>query len=106
MPAGRARTVEQYIELVKQAIFEVEELRMAIEYDMDSMGGALGFIEILEQQMQDLVGSMEKGEYRFMDEDLPFMGMVLEVDDRLLPFKHLLAVINETHRKGLDVDDD
>jgi hypothetical protein len=49
---------------------------------------------------------MEQGAYQFANEDLSFMGYVLHVYDRLLPFRHLLCVINETDRKGLDVDED
>jgi hypothetical protein len=102
----RAKTVEQYIDLVKQAVFEVEELRLAMEYDMDSMSGAGSFIDELEQQIKSVYQGMEQGTYQFANEDLTFMGYVLHVDERLLPFKHLLYLINETHRQGLDVDED
>ena len=102
----RARTVDEYVDLVKQALFEVEELRAAVEYDMEYMGGALGFLEELEAQVRALYGQMERGEYAFEDRDLPFMAIAEHQDDRLLPFKSLLRSINETHRHGLDVHDD
>jgi len=31
----KPKTAEQYVELIEQAIFEIEEVRMAAEYDMD-----------------------------------------------------------------------
>lgn len=101
----RPKTVDQYVELVKQAMFEVEELRMAAEYDLEQMGGVMTFLELLEEQVKALWDSMVQGTYEFRDEDLPFMRIVNTADERLLPFKFLLRVINETHRKGLDVDE-
>lgn len=101
----RPKTVEQYVELVKQAVFEVEELRMATEYDLEQMGGVMTFLDLLEEQVKALWNSMVQGTYEFRDEDLPFMRIVNTADERLLPFKFLLRVINETHRKGLDVDE-
>lgn len=102
----KPKTVEQYVELVDQAIFEVEEVRLAAEYDMDSMGGALDFIEDLEKGLQVLRQSMADGSYKFADQNLPFMGIVRSVNDMLLPIKSLLHTINETHRNGLDIDED
>jgi hypothetical protein len=46
---------------------------------------------------------MRNGTYEFKDEDLPFMALVNNTSDRLLPFKVLLRTINQTHRNGLDV---
>lgn len=99
----RARTAEEYIDLVQQAIFEIEELRLAVEYDLEYMGGALSFLDELEAGMRALYAQMEHGEYQFEDKDLPFMVLAERQDERLLPFKQLLRRINETHRKGLDV---
>ena len=101
----RPKTVDQCVELVKQAVFEVEELRLATEYDLEQMGGVMTFLDNLEEQVKGLWDSMVQGTYEFRDEDLPFMRIVNTADDRLLPFKFLLRVINETHRKGLDVDE-
>lgn len=33
-------------------------------------------------------------------DDLSFMEMVYEVDEQLLPFKHLLSVLNNTYLNG------
>ena len=100
----RPKTPEEYVGLVDQALDELFELKAAAEYDPDSMG-TLPFMEDLEPMVQDLKRSMENGEYQFRNEDLPFMELVEGVDDRLLPFKFLFRMINETHRKGLDVEE-
>ena len=48
---------------------------------------------------------MCKGEYSFGREDLTFMEVAnLHADE--IPFHVLLKQINETHRKGLDLDED
>ncbi|HED15629.1 MAG TPA: general secretion pathway protein GspF [Gammaproteobacteria bacterium] len=101
----RARTTEEYIRLIEEAIYETEELRVAAEYDMESMGGVAGFVDQLEASMRELYNSMKEGSYRFADKDLPYMELLNKQNDRSLPFKHLLNVINTTHRKGLDVDE-
>jgi len=101
----RPKTADAYVNLIDQAIDEIEELRFAIEYDAESMG-SLPFLEPLEAMVKDLRQSMVDGEYRFEDEDLPFVNIVDSAPDRQLPFKFLLRMINETHRKGLGIDED
>ena len=102
---SRPKTPEEYVSLVDQALFEIEDLRMAMEYDMDSMGGARDFLDLLEQQVKALRTAMADGSYRFGKEDLPFMKLVESQDERLLPFKYLFATINRTHKQGLNVDE-
>jgi len=46
---------------------------------------------------------MVDGEYRFGREDLPFIEIANKHADDI-PFNTLLRQINETHRKGIDVD--
>ena len=102
---GRPKTPEQYVDLVDQAIFEIEDLRLAAEYDMDSMGAATEFLAELEQDLRKLRQSMADGSYRFGKENLAFVRVVEHQDERILPFKQLLLKINETHIKGLGVDE-
>ncbi len=101
----RPRTPEEYVDLVEQALFEIEELRASAEYDMEEMGEALGFVDELEATVRALLESMRDGSYRFADEDLPFMRLIEPVHESLLPFKSLLKLINDTHRQGLDTGD-
>jgi hypothetical protein len=101
----RARSGDEYVSLVRQAMDEIFDLRAAMEYDEDSMGRANAFIDRLEEGVRRLYRSMEEGTYRFATGDLPFMDVVRKADERLLPFKTLLIRINETHLKGLEVDE-
>jgi len=101
----RPRTLAEYVDLVDQAIFEIEELRAAAEYDMDSLGDAVHGINDLERQVRQLRLSLSNGSHRFGGEDLLFMALVERQDDRVLPFKYLFRMINETHREGLAVED-
>lgn len=103
---GRPKTAEAYVDLVDQALFEIEDLRMAAEYDMDSLGAATEFLAELERDVRKLRDSMADGSYRFGKEDLPFLRVVAHQDERVLPFKQLLLKINETHIHGLEVDAD
>jgi hypothetical protein len=102
---GRPKTPEEYVDLVDQAIFEIEDLRMAAEYDTDSMGAATEFLDELERDVRRLRESMADGSYRFGKQDLGFVKVVKHQDERILPFKQLLLKINETHINGLDVDE-
>ena len=102
---GRPKTPGQYVDLVDQALFEIEDLRLAAEYDMDSMGAATEFLADLEHDVRKLRRAMADGSYRFGKENLPFVNVVENQDERILPFKQLLLKINETHIKGLDVDE-
>ena len=102
---GRPKTPEEYVDLVDQALFEIEDLRLAAEYDMDSLGAATEFLEDLERDVRKLRASMADGSYQFGKENLPFVKVVEKQDERILPFKLLLLKINETHLKGLDVEE-
>ncbi len=100
----RPATFEDYIDLVDQAIFEVEELRYSVEFDEEFMEGAMSFADTMEQQLRELLQSMQEGRYEFADEDLPFMEFVKTRSKLILPFKGLLTLINTTHRKGLETE--
>lgn len=101
----KPRTPEEYVDLVEQALFEIEELRASVEYDLEEMGDAMEFLDVLETGVRQLRQAMADGSYRFADEDLPFMAAVEAASDLVLPFKSLLRLINDTHRSGLAVDE-
>lgn len=102
----RPQTAAEYVDLVDQAIFELEELRMAAEYDMESLGKAMDFVDDLEKHMRALRASMADGSYKFGREDLPFMDIVRKYDEDVLPFRFLFQMINDTHKLGLDIGED
>lgn len=102
---SRPKTVDEYVELINQALFEIDDLRAAAEYDADSMGGAYEFLDQLERDVRGMKQAMLEGRYQFGTADLPFMRVVESYDERILPFKYLLRMINATHKLGLNVDD-
>ena len=101
----RARSAEEYIEWVRQAVFEVDDLRDCYDFQMDEIGHYPVFLKPLEQGIKALYQSMVAGEYCFGREDLPFMDDVNRHGDDI-PFSILLRQINETHRNGIDVETD
>jgi hypothetical protein len=99
----RARSTEEYVSLIEQALDDVWDLRQAIEYDED-MSEALGFIDELEAGLKETYESMKDGSYQFATGDFPFMAIFDKYHEGIIPFKFLLMRINETHMKGLEVE--
>ena len=99
----RARTAEEYIDLVKQVIFELEDLQAASAYDIDELAGENTLVEMLLQEMRELYSTMQKGDYLFGRQDLPFMRLLRNASESELPFLKLFYKINRTHTQGLDV---
>lgn len=99
---SRARSVDEYIEMVKQAVFEVDDLRNCLEYYIDEIGHFPVFLESLESGIKALYATMQTGDYIFATGELPFMEMARKFA-REIPFMELLEAINATHNKGLDI---
>ena len=102
----RARSTEEYVSLIKQAIDDVWDLREAIEFDGESMSEALGFIDELEADLKGTYEAMKDGSYEFATGDFPFMRIFDKYHEGIIPFKFLLMRINETHMKGLELKAD
>ena len=100
----RARSTDEYVQLIEQAIDEVFDLRQSIEYDEDYMSDARGFIDELEQILKNLYQSMKDGSYEFATGDLPYVALLAKYHEAMVPFKFLLKRINETHLKGLEIN--
>lgn len=100
----RPRTMDHYRELVEQALFDVDELRAAADYDEDGMGEPLGFLDPIERELRQLLKAMTEDSYRFGGGDLAFMPIVDPLNLATLPFKVQLVQINETHTHGLEAD--
>ncbi|MES9904178.1 MAG: hypothetical protein ABW168_16085 [Sedimenticola sp.] len=105
MALQRARTAEEYAEWVKQAKFEIGDLKECLMYEMEEMGSYPQFLQPLEEGITAVYDAMCRGEYAFGREDLSFMD-VANVHADNIPFHILLKQINETHRRGLDVEGD
>ncbi len=103
MSLGRATTAGEYADWVKQALFEVQDLRECLEYEMEELGKFPAFLDPLEKGIKQIYQAMCDGNYHFGREDLPFMELA-DKHANEIPFHVLLKQINETHRRGLDVD--
>ncbi|MEA3411351.1 MAG: hypothetical protein U9R74_07410 [Pseudomonadota bacterium] len=98
----RARTMEEYRDLIQQALFETADLRASAEFDEEYMGDSMRFTDPLEAALRDLEGKVAEDTYTFGGEDLAFMPIVVATAPSVLPFRQLLMRINDTHRKGLE----
>jgi hypothetical protein len=105
MSLRRAKTVEEYVDWVRQAVFEVADLRDCLEFEIEDMARFPAFLDPLQEGIQALYDAMKEGHYAFGREDLPFMDLAGKYAEEI-PFHTLLKQINETHRRGLDVGGD
>ena len=105
MSLRRAKSVDEYVDWVKQAMFEVEDLRDCLLYEAEEeLARFPDFLEPLARGIKQVYDDMCAGEYAFGRDDLPFMDLAYEHADQI-PFQNLLKQINETHRRGLEVGD-
>jgi hypothetical protein len=103
----RARSTEEYVDMVKQAVFEADDLNACLEWDYgdeaEAIQRTMPFLEPLGRSVRELHQAMAAGNYRFANGELPFMEVLRQYHDQL-PFAHLLEQINATHCEGLDVN--
>jgi hypothetical protein len=99
------KTVDEYIDLVHQAVYEVDELRAVVEEDEDRKGMILPWVDAMDRELRGMYETMVNGTYQFDPNgpDLPIMEIIKKFGQNI-PFKPLLNVINHTHRFGLDID--
>lgn len=103
MGLRRARSVDEYVEWIRQAVFEVEDLRNCLEYELEDLTKFPAFLDPLEEGIKAVHEAMKAGTYSFGRDDLPFMDLAARYAEEI-PFHTLLKQINETHRRGLDVE--
>jgi hypothetical protein len=104
MSLRRAKSVDEYVHWVRQAVFEVGDLRDCLEYEIEDLSRFPAFLDPLEEGIKNIHRSMQEGTYVFGREDLPFMELA-EHHSQEIPFHILLRQINETHRRGLEIGD-
>jgi len=102
----RASSVEEYVELVDQVIFDLEELMASTAYEIDEIDSSPAYLGLLLKEVRELRASMADGSYLFGREDLPFMRLVKRSSEKTLPFIRLFHRINQTHKLGLDIPKD
>lgn len=101
----RARTVDEYVALIKDAIYEVEDMRAAIEYDEEFMADSSKIIDELESSLKEVLDAMQNGTYNWRTGDLKYIPIIKDLDERVVPFRALLLRINDTHKHGLEPED-
>lgn len=99
----RAKSTDEYVDMVRQAIDEVFDLRQAIEFDEEFLSDGRSVVDDLEAQLKALYDSMKDGSYQFATGDLPYMALLEKHHEQMIPFRYLLKRINETHNKGLEI---
>ncbi len=102
----RARTPEEYVNLIEQVIDELQDIEEVTGYAFDDDQGNLSFINVLMKDIRELRASMADGTYQFGRNDLPYMRIVKKLTDMQLPCIRLLYMINQTHKEGLDLQGD
>ena len=102
----RARSTDEYVDMIRQAIDETFDLRQAVEFDEEFMAEARPLIDEIEKVLKDLYQSMKDGTYQFATGDLPYMELMKNYHESMVPFRYLLKRINETHNKGLELSED
>ncbi len=98
----RAKTVEEYVAWLKDALYEVEDMRASIEYDEEGMGATKPYIEEIESSLKEIFKQMESGDYCWNTGDLSYIPVIRDLDENVVPFRQLLIRINDTHKKGLE----
>ena len=97
------KTMDEYIDLVHEAIYELDELRVSIDDSglEDEWERYRDLLEPLDTGLRKLYEELTSGAYRCRPgEDLPFMPLVERLG-REVPVKPLLEAINRAHRQGL-----
>jgi len=103
---ARARNRDELIEIINQALDEVEDLRAAIEYDEEYRGESSIIVEPTASGLTQLLAAINNDEYQVGEGDwLGFLDGLREIDHRAVPFWPLLRLIIETHEKGYQPED-
>jgi len=100
----RAKSVEEYVALIKDALYEIDEMRAAIEFDEEGMGESPRYITDIEVCLKGVFEDMKTGDYCWNTGDLPYIATIRDLDDGIIPFRPLLIRINDTHKNGLEED--
>ena len=99
----KAPDMNAFIELVRQARYEVDELRACLEYDDDETATYKPYLDPLDKILRELYESMTSGNYPGPGDgsDLAFMPLFIR-HERDIPFREILRTINATHREGFE----
>lgn len=97
-------SINEYLDLIDQAIFEVEDVLMcaADEGDEDwEFSDLLPVYQQLVAELKRLHGAVQGGRHVYANgTDLPFMALVRRHQERI-PFSSLFEALNRTHLAGI-----
>ncbi len=97
----RARNLDELIEIINQALDEVEDLRAAIEYDEEYVGESSIIVEPVSNGLSHLLAAVYNDSYQPGEGNwLDFLDTLRHKDHRAVPFWPLLEIVIETHEKG------
>jgi len=103
----KPKNVDDYVELINQALFEIEDLIMCADDEGDGdteFSTMMPDLRVIEAGLKALHAEILGGDYVIgRGEDLPFMPVVQKVRKRL-PIVTLIDAINSAHKKGLARD--
>lgn len=99
----KAHNLEELIDLVHEAVYEVDELRACLEHDDDEASTYAPFLDSLDKMLRELHETMASGKYAGVGQgdDLAYMPL-FKKHERDIPFRELLRIINATHREGYE----
>lgn len=103
MHMKKPANLTELIDLVHEAVYEVDELRACLEHDDEEASLYTPFLDSLDTMLRELHESMVAGKYEGVGkgEDLDFLPLFRK-HERNIPFRELLRTINATHREGYE----
>ncbi len=97
----RARSQEELLYLINQALDDMFDLRAAIDYDEESMDNLPAIIEPLERGLRHMLDAIKASEYQPGEGDyIDFMHVLKNTDQRAIPTWPTLKLILDTHTEG------
>ena len=99
----RPANLTELIDMVHEAVYEVDELRACLEHDDEEASSYTPYLDPLDSMLRELHESMVSGKYEGVGkgDDLAFLPL-LKKHERNIPFRELLRMINATHREGYE----
>ena len=93
----RARSLEEYKEMLKEALYEIQEVKATAEFD-DYMNDAVLIADSMRPELEDILKNIENNTNQYGNE-LSFMQNTHRMPTEIVPFKSLLSRISATQKK-------
>lgn len=103
MVFNKPETVDEFLDIVDQVVFEIDDIMMCAE-DEDGedyrLSGMMHIYEVLATEVKVLHEDVTRGRHNFADgADLTFMPLA-EKARSFIPFIDLLDILNRAHKAG------